>query len=147
MIFIITKSIIYYLQINFKVFRLVLFIIFKLNNFLIIKVNFNLEEIHEIFNESEVIYAVSQVYGSLEDINLINYLQSSNDNLKQFIITFINILNNYLKDFLTNVGYFNDISDYKEIIAQNLVIVKIFIQILQNAIIWIRDENNNYITI
>jgi hypothetical protein len=147
LIFIITKSIIYYLQINFKVFRLVLFIIFKLNNFLIIKVNFNLEEIHEIFNESEVIYAVSQVYGSLEDINLINYLQSSNDNLKQFIITFINILNNYLKDFLTNVGYFNDISDYKEIIAQNLVIVKIFIQILQNAIIWIRDENNNYITI
>jgi hypothetical protein len=147
LIFIITKSIIYYLQINFKVFRLVLFIIFKLNNFLIIKVNFNLEEIHEIFNESEVIYAVSQVYGSLEDINLINYLQSSNDNLKQFITTFINILNNYLKDFLTNVGYFNDISDYKEIIAQNLVIVKIFIQILQNAIIWIRDENNNYITI
>ncbi len=106
-----------------------------------------MEEIHQIFNESEVIYAVSQVYGSLEDINLINYLQSSNDNLKQFITSFINNLNNYLRDYLTNVGYFTDISDYNEIIAHNLVIVKIFIQILQNAIIWIRDENNNYISI
>jgi hypothetical protein len=141
------KSIIYYLQINFKVFRLVLYLILILNNFLIIIVNFNLEEIHQIFNESEVIYAVSQVYGSLEDINLINYLQSSNDNLKQFITSFINNLNNYLRDYLTNVGYFTDISDYNEIIAHNLVIVKIFIQILQNAIIWIRDENNNYISI
>lgn len=108
-------------------------------------VDLNSQEIYDLFFDSEVMFVIRQVHGPINDVKTINYLHASNDNIKHYFHTFITTLNKYLQDFLTNEIYFFDIYYYKEIIAHNLLFVKIFLSFLKQSIIWIRDENNNFI--